>query len=339
MNFSKIKYFMVLLTAIACGCNQTEDPCGQQPNTENIALQLDFTSTASALKKISSKEEVALFLKNQPAFATLFLKQGQHPHDSILVNQLFDRSQHPAFQELIQESEKVFDQYDLKQEFEQAFKNIKYHYPEFKAPRIVTGVTGFDTNFQGFDDDLYVSDSLIIIGLDYFLGEGAKYRPNSMPQYILRRYSPEYIVPSVINQLADGFMRSNAKDRSMLADMIFYGKSYYFTKQILPCVADTVIIGYTEEEFKESKEHSKVIWASLVKNQMLYESGNELKKKFIGERPKTLEIGEKCPGRIGQWVGWEIVKKYMEENESADLKSLMANPNAENIFAHSKYKG
>ncbi|NJN42061.1 MAG: hypothetical protein HC811_07420 [Flammeovirgaceae bacterium] len=57
---------------------------------------------------------------------------------------------------------------------------MKYYYPDFKPPVIKTMLTGLET-------DLYVSDSLIVIGLDYYLGKGAKYRPN-MYEYMLRRY-------------------------------------------------------------------------------------------------------------------------------------------------------
>ena len=57
----------------------------------------------------------------------------------------------------------------------------------------------------------------------------------------------------------------------------------------------------------------------------------------MDERPKTLEIGDKCPGRIGEWLGWEIVKKYMEE-PSLDLTDLMEISDARQVFMQSNYK-
>ena len=61
------------------------------------------------------------------------------------------------------------------------------------------------------------------------------------------------------------------------------------------------------------------------------------KKNIWSERPKTLEIGDKCPGRIGEWLGWEIVKKYAE-GQNVPLHTLMENPDAQRIFMQSKYK-
>ena len=49
-------------------------------------------------------------------------------------------------------------------------------------------------------------------------------------------------------------------------------------------------------------------------------------------------VGEKCPGRIGQWVGWEIVNKYRETHPNVSLTQLMQMPNAEQIFKESRYR-
>jgi len=61
------------------------------------------------------------------------------------------------------------------------------------------------------------------------------------------------------------------------------------------------------------------------------------KKKYLDERPKVYEIGNKCPGRIGTWLGWEIVNKYMKVNQ-VDLQSLMIEKDAQKIFTLSNYK-
>ena len=71
----------------------------------------------------------------------------------------------------------------------------------------------------------------------------------------------------------------------------------------------------------------------------LYETNDRVKEKYLGDRPKVIEIGEDCPGRIGQWLGWRIVSRYRTENPSISLIDLMENANARDIFEKSKYKG
>jgi hypothetical protein len=63
-----------------------------------------------------------------------------------------------------------------------------------------------------------------------------------------------------------------------------------------------------------------------------------MKQKYLGERPKTIEVGEKCPGRIGQWVGWQIVNKYQETHSETALPELMQISDADKLFKESHYK-
>jgi hypothetical protein len=107
---------------------------------------------------------------------------------------------------------------------------------------------------------------------------------------------------------------------------------------MLPCVPDSVFLGYSPKEMEDIYESQEVIWANFIENQALYTTDEDLKDKFISERPKTFEIGKNCPGRIGRWIGWEIVKAYMAKNPDITLPELMENTNAQDIFVKSRFK-
>jgi hypothetical protein len=233
---------------------------------------------------------------------------------------------------LWQETQQIFgDLEDITTQFEDAFRNIKYYYPEFIPPKI-------QFVFTGLTQDMYVSDSVIIIGLDYYLGDGATYRPMNIPEYILKRYRKENIVPNTLLLLSQKFNATDIQDKTLLSDMIFYGKSFYFSKQMLPCVPDSIFLGYTPQEMKDIFYSQEIIWANFIENELLFDTNHIIKDKFISERPKTLEIGQNCPGRIGRWVGWEIIKSYMLNNPEISLPDLMRNNNARAIFEASGFK-
>jgi len=158
-----------------------------------------------------------------------------------------------------------------------------------------------------------------------------------IPAYILERYQKEYIVPASILLLSNNYIKENFRDNTMLADMVYYGKKYYFAKEMMPCTPDSLLIWYSGQELSDVRDNQHIIWANFVQNQLLYETNHLTKKKFLDERPKVYEIGDKCPGRIGTWLGWEIVNKYMEVNQ-VDLQTLMNEPDAQKIFALSHYK-
>jgi hypothetical protein len=157
---------------------------------------------------------------------------------------------------------------------------------------------------------------------------------------MLRRYTKDFIVPSVM--LLYGIdaktNKTNVTDKTVLADMIAYGKAYYFAKRMLPCVPDSIFIGYQTEEMKGSRNNEEKIYRRLIDTEVLYSTSHKIKEKYISERPKTLEIGEKCPGRIGTWIGWRIIDSYAEKNPEKSLPEIMSLPNPEKVFKDSKYR-
>ena len=330
----KILFAFAFCWLLLASCSDKDgEKCAFVPETSSININLSFESLEDSLPSITSKTQLVGFMTRHPALRDFFFNRQAYPSDSVFINELYHRFTNPHLDTLLMETHRVFGNgATLKQEFEKAFANLKYYYPGFQPPRIQTIVSGLET-------DLFVSDSLVMIGLDYFLGDGVKYRPN-MHQYMLRRYNKSFIVPSVIllTGIDSRFNKINREDKTVLADMIAYGKAYYFTKQMLPCTPDSVLIGYTKKEISGSREFENLIWSRFVEDQVLFSTSHLIKQKYIAERPKTVEVGEQCPGRVGQWVGWQMVKKYIETHSDISLPKLMEIQNASELFKDSGYR-
>jgi hypothetical protein len=279
------------------------------------------------------KKELVAFLTRHAIFRDVFLNRQGYPDDSTFINFWFKRFTNPGFDTLLQETKKRFGNgEELKEEFKAAFANLKYYYPAFQIPRIETVITGMES-------DLFVSDTLIIVGLDYYIGKNAKYRPN-MHQYMLRRYEKNFIVPSTLLLIGidTRYNKTKLSDRTILADMITYGKAYYFAKHMLPCSPDSVFIGYSNEEIIRAKANQDIIWKRLIDDEVLFSTSQQMRQRYVAERPKTYEVGDECPGRIATWVGWQIVNAYAKEHPSETLPQLMAKEEPEKILHASKYK-
>ena len=50
----------------------------------------------------------------------------------------------------------------------------------------------------------------------------------------------------------------------MIAEMIYYGKAYYFAKQVLPFSADSLLIGYSGADLINVKENQDVVWSHFI---------------------------------------------------------------------------
>jgi hypothetical protein len=329
------RYFFAMIAALLFWqCDSTShDECVVAPKTDHIQLALNIEELQDTLAGFSNKQELVDFFTRKPLIRDYIFRRTQYPSDSAFINQVYARMTNPGIDTLLGETKRVFgDLSKLRTDFEEAFKNIKSFYPDFVPPKIQTVISGLDT-------DLLVSDTLIIVGLDYYLGTTGKYRPKTY-DYLLRRYDPEDIVPSAILIFGiDGRLNKvDARDKTVLADMIAYGKSFYFTKRILPCTPDSILISYTDDEVKGARANQDLIWARFIENQVLFATSHVVKKDYLGDRPFTIQVGEKCPGRIGQWVGWQIVNKYMQSHPTVTLQELMAEDDAQKIFKESRYK-
>ena len=325
---------LTIICAAAVSCGSDKEECAYQPDVSELNIDFTIDRLEDDLLGVSSKAELRQFLQENPVITEYFLKRSQYPDDSIMMDALYKRFTNAHIDTLRQEVDRVFgDLTTLKSELAQAFTHLRYYYPEAKLPKIQTIVTGLD-------HDLFVSDTLIVIGLDYYLGDGAKYRPLGLYSYMLERYRPQYITPSImlLYGISGKYNKTNISDKTILADMIGYGKSFYFAKHMMPCTPDSVFIWYSTEEIEGSRANENVIWAHFLENELLYETNHMIKKKYIDERPKTYEIGEKAPGRIATWVGWQIVRQYMDKNEEVTLPQLMEEGQPRKIFDGSRYR-
>lgn len=212
------------------------------------------------------------------------------------------------------------------------FSYVKYYYPDYYVPEVNTLITGFR-----FDRDFAFSDSLIVIGIDYFLGKKARYRPQFY-EYMLSRYEKPYMVPMIGLAISSKFNEYNPKDETMIAEMIHYGKAHYFLERVMPDLPDSLNIQFTAQEMKEVDQNVDVIWGHFIEKKLLFDTNHKTKQRYLGESPKVVAIGDNCPGRIGRWLGWQIVRKYMRENPSITLQDLMKDQNAQEIFKKSKFK-
>lgn len=321
---------MILLLA-TFSCGDKEVACELSEEILQIPLEVDIQRMETQLFETASIKDLSWILENNPEFASQYLQQDLYENRGELVNELILVNQDTSLQELKGEVTDHFkDIRELESELENAFKYVKYYFPEFRVPKIYTYVSGFNS-------DLFISEDIIVIGLDYFLPADHRFQPPDLPQYINRRYQKEFIVPTILVALSSVFNETNLEDNTLLADMIYYGKAYHFVKTMMPCTPDEYIIGYTPEEIQASYSNEELIWSHFIENELLFITNPFEIRKYTGEAPFTDAISMEAPGRLGRWIGWNIVDGY-RFNNSLTINELMAEKNADLIFRQSEYR-
>ena len=58
----------------------------------------------------------------------------------------------------------------------------------------------------------------------------------------------------------------------------------------------------------------------------------------MNDAPFTAPVSQDSPGRLGTWLGWQIVDSYMKKNQNIGLKNLMDENNYQKILEESGFK-
>ena len=326
----KLVFLNWMMVLLAAGCDTR--PC-ESRLTDSPEIQLELVDMGAAMMACQSVMDVQNLLNNELSFSKVFFDVDQYPKTQIIAERLFRLISDPYIDTLYHEIRVEYGDFsETKQSLENAFANIKRSYPLFAPPKVYIA-------FSGFYKDLFVSDSLLVIGLDYFLPMDAKYKPHvqQVPEYIQRRYNKKHLVSIIAGFYIGLLTKVDYSENTLIAEMIDYGKSYYFRERVLPCTPDHLIIGFDEKSMNDVKKNVKTIWSHFLSKDLIYETNHTIKTKYIGERPNVPEIGDQCPGRVGRWLGWEIVRAYMLNNPDVTLQQLMSSTRYKKMFLSSGF--
>lgn len=333
--FTKILLLLCLwITLASCQHENTSDP-----DVSNVKISLRIKRIDKELFACQSQAAVLALLQKYPDACSQYFNKPATEFPA-LAQALFGMVSNPALKAFYAQSQQpeFFGNQLLENDFTEAFQHIKHYYPSFKEPTIYVFFTGFYGLGTLPAPELQVHKDAILLGLDYFMGKKGKYVPD-VYSYQLEKMYPQTIVPQTVLQLSLPFNQYNTADKTLLGDMIWYGKSYVFAQTMMPSKADSVFIRYTGKQLDDAYDNQSVIWAHFIDAKLLYNTQDPVKGRYIGERPSTPEIASACPGEIGRWLGYRIVSKYFYEDEKLTIQDLMKNPNAQQIFEASGYKG
>ncbi|RYY50643.1 MAG: hypothetical protein EOO06_03075 [Chitinophagaceae bacterium] len=243
-----------------------------------------------------------------------------------------------SYRPVFDSSQQVFKDFsEYEKQIEHALQYTKYYFPQYKAPtKIITYIGPLDGYGDILDADLF------LIGLHQHLGKNfslysSPWVRETYPAYISARFEPGYIPVNCMKNIVLDMYPENLEDKSLVVQMVEKGKRLYLLQRLLPDTKEHMLIGYTEKQWNESVDRQAQIWDLFVQNNFLQSIDYNITKNYIGEGPKTQELGEASPGNIGSFSGWQIVNKYMDKFPETSLPDLMK-MDAEQLFQQAKYK-
>ncbi len=311
--------------------------------TTEVTLPLQTDVTVSEGKIVIKRYEKALFGLDKrhlmQGMATLVPEYsfflGNQWQDTMNILRIYNFLNDPNIRELYELTLKKYpDVSFLENNLTDAFNRFRKAYPEKPVPHVYTYVSGLD-----IENPVYYQDTAMAIGLDIFLGSDVSAYPKAgIPRYKTGRFTPDHILPQCMLAVSDNIIRVDEKRNTLLDQMLLAGKALYFLDFTLPDVEDDIKIGYTTNQLIWARNNESKIWAFIIQNQLLFSSDPQGVSKMMTDAPFTSGFAAESPGRLGAYMGWQIVRAYMKEADNVSLKQLMEDTDAQKILKISKFK-
>lgn len=279
--------------------------------------------------------------KSYREFASIFFQQILNdglPYDSIRQGQYVSGFIRNAYVRKLYDTTQIlyrnFQPYQ--KEFEKAFALYHFYFPQKPIPEITTFISEY-----GIANFIYGKDQLAC-GLDFFLGDRWPYdyynagNPN-FSQYLVRTYNRDHLVAKTLRPLIEDI--SGQVPGNRFQDYIIQeGKKWYLLDALLPQVSDTVKAEWTLKQWDWCQKNERNIWLHFITNKLLQSSDYKKFQKHITYSPNAPGMPAEAPGRTGAWIGWKIVKRYMEKYPKLTIPQLLAEKDHLKILTESGYK-
>ncbi len=340
---------MFLLALLFISCKRDES--SNIPDVSDIEVDIDLTRFEQELLADTTIDAVRLqqLMQEHPAFSAIYFDHVMPKPDDIQITgdeearyrSIITWAKHPRTRWLYDTVQQILPELkEVEEELESAFRYAKYYFPEKATPRIYTTISDF-----GYFPFIYSEDTLrdgIGISLEMFLGEKFPYLKytglnNAFSDYLTRSYNKEHVTRRTLEVWVDDMMGSPSGDR-LLDLMIDRGKKLYILESLMPEAHDSVIIDYPLSKLDYVRDHERDIWYHFTTQDMLYETSLNKIQKYIGPSPTSPGMPAEAPGNTGSWLGWQIVRSFMDTHPGKTLKDLLAIKDSQKILDESGYR-
>lgn len=333
-NFKSYIYFVLFLTFAGCGndrldvdISETTLPDLTVYRLEQDLFKMDTNDIAGSTKQLQAK-----YGKFYSTFVSVILNNGGLRDSSYsfrMKNFIRDYYMHKAYEDC----QKMYPSTDfLVQELTPVYKRFSYHFPQRDLPQPITMISGF--NYSAV-----LVDSTLAIGLETYLGSNSEfYTGLGIPKYKSMFMNKENIVPDAVRQWMLIEFPNQMKSKDFLSEITYMGKIMYLTDALLPYTPDSLKIQYSKAQMEYCQQNEFNVWSYFAAQKLLYTTDQAEIMKFTSDGPFTSALSKEAPPRIGHWIGWQLVRHYMDNNPDISLQDLVNENDAQKILNKSKYK-
>jgi len=328
-----VSYLLVLVLSLI-SCSGTTKVSAQQEPVQDVTIhRLDKVLYNELKLPVMNVEE--LNTKINPykslvsALGKITIDETLEDNPATFWNDLQKYYNNPILNKVYKDALSTF--YNIKVYEEQLSKAASIIQEEFEGKKL----PALYIHVSGFRENVIVLDKTVSISIDKYLGSEYPLYKDYFQGYERQQMQPKYIARDYLRAWLMSEIMQPEENANMLSAMVYEGKVLYALSILLPDMDKNDIMGYTSAQSSWAKDNEKKTWRWLVKQNHLFSTDHMLITRFIVDSPYIHEISKESPGRLGAWLGWQMVKQYADKKGFL-LKDILE-MDAQTILEGAKY--
>ncbi|MDR2037954.1 MAG: hypothetical protein LBQ60_08525 [Bacteroidales bacterium] len=308
------------------GCRQKQEVQIKIGRFEQALFSVPIDSVGEYVPRLEKQYGELFDMYNQGVISIGPSNDPDYPEH--LMNFLTDSYMNAAYRQV---TKTYPDMSGIEEGLSKGFSKYHQYFPEKVIPSVYTLISGFNQT-------IIISDTILAIALDKYLGKDEEmYIRLGLASYQRQLMDKKYIVSDCMKAWGyTEFPKSDSTD-NVLSNILYEGKIAYYVSQVLPQTSDSIIFGYKPEQLNWCINNTQQMWTYLVEKKMLYATDYLIINKLVGPGPFTTLFTRESPGRAAVWLGYKIIQSYMKHNK-VSLEELLLNNDYQGILAKAKFR-
>ena len=302
---------IALISSLAIACAS----CVNGRNSEPVADVVPLYDIIGAFSALDDAAKSCALSDDSAEFAAFMSVVSGEPLDVSLVESWASSKAVEVFTPVV---DSVFDGASVAGDLGHILAAAKDHGLELPRRRYAEVV-------YGRPESILFVDSVMLIALNHYLGSDfAGY--THLPLYMRMVKTPSMLPYDMAEAIVGtSYPYQPAAGSTVLSRLLYEGALAYAKEKLVRGADPALCLGYAPEQYKWLDHNEKDIWATMVAKGILFDTAESAASRMVDPAPTTPDIAPEAPGRLGRFVGYRMVKSYIDHNPGqADLPYLLS---------------
>ncbi|MDE6382778.1 MAG: hypothetical protein K2K79_00320 [Paramuribaculum sp.] len=303
----QLKYFLIILPAVLTA------GCGGSASVEPVDIVRFDTIEASYISLLPDQRD-SVISEYAPEIGFLQKLYGLSSADSAMQMVAVSRPVEVFGPDI---RARLADLKPVEERLGELAARLPHVLPAVKMPSRLSGI------ILPYRQSVVVADSLLLVGLNHYLGsdyEGyATFDSYTRGQKTVERM-PYHIAEAIVGST---YPYLESEGATALSRMLYEGAMVEVLSQLFPDAAPAQLMGYTEQQMDDLNANESTLWQRIIAGNMLYDVDPMTAARLVEPAASTSVISPDAPPRAGRYLGWRIVRAYMQSHPEVSPEYLL----------------